>query len=348
MKQDENKKLTLLSEIGEFGVISRIEKNVKQYSEDVIKGIGDDCAVIKKNDTTYTIVSTDMLVEGIHFRLSYSPLKHLGYKAAMVNFSDIFAMNGKPEQLLVSISISNKLSLESIEEFYEGINLACKRFNVDLVGGDTTSSQSGFTISITAIGSVEKNKICYRSGAKENDLICISGNIGASYIGLLFLEREHQIFNEHPANFKPDLKGKEYVVERQLKPEARGDIISKLNELKIIPTSMIDISDGLSSELLHISKMSAVGCTVYEDKIPIDDDTVKFSKEFNISPLTPALNGGEDYEIMFTINQKDYKKIKEIKNVNVIGHITHKSVGNYIVTKDYKQFPLEAQGWKQF
>jgi thiamine-monophosphate kinase len=293
------------------------------------------------------LLTTDMLVEGVHFDLMYTPYRHLGYKAAVVNFSDIYAMNGTPLQMLVSIAVSSKISVEALEEFYEGLKHACKIYNVDLVGGDTTSSLSGMIISITLIGEVNKEKIVYRNGAKENDLICVSGDLGAAYLGLQVLEREKKIFKENPA-IQPDLSGFDYVLERQLKPEARKDIISWLNENAILPTSMIDISDGLSSELLHICQQSEKGCQVYEEKIPIDVSSDTAANEFNLHAITCALNGGEDYELLFTVSIKDFEKIKSNSAISVIGHITDKNSGCCLVSKAGEFLNITAQGWNSF
>ncbi len=340
----ENKiKRTELGELGEFGLIDHLAKSIELKNSSSVKGIGDDCAVIDRGDH-YEVVTTDILLEGVHFDLSYCPLKHLGYKAVMVNLSDVFAMNARPSQIVVAIGISNRFSLESIEELYSGMVLACEKFGVDLVGGDTTSSQSGLVISITAIGSVEKNKITYRSGAGDNDLIVVSGDLGAAYMGLQVLNREKRIFLDNPS-IQPDLEGSDYIVERQLKPEARGDIINKLEELGIIPTSMIDISDGLSSELHHICTASAKGCRIYEEKIPVDVQSVGVAEEMNLNPTVIALNGGEDYELLFTIRQSDFEKLKSQEGISFIGHITDAAAGLALVDRGEHETPLTAQGW---
>ena len=308
-----------------------------------VKGIGDDCAVIDRGQY-FEVITTDMLMEGIHFDLAYSPLKHLGYKSVMVNLSDIYAMNAVPAQIVVSIALSNRFSLEAVEELYEGIKLACDRHQVDIIGGDTTASKSGLVISITATGTIEKNKITYRSGALEHDIICVSGDLGAAYMGLQILNREKKIFIENP-HIQPDLSGNDYIVERQLKPEARKDIISGLDEVNVVPTSMIDISDGLASELFHICKSSGKGCRIYEDKIPIDVQTGSVAEEMNINPIVAALNGGEDYELLFTIRQNDFERVKILPGISFIGHITDKSSGLALVDKANTEIGLTAQGW---
>ncbi len=342
MIQNNDDNRTELSAIGEFGLIQKIAEKVTLYHPTTVFGIGDDAAVIspaKKN----ILVSSDILAENIHFNLSYTPLKHLGYKSVVVNVSDIYAMYGIPTQIIVSIAVSNRFSVEAIEELYEGIHLACKYYNVDLVGGDTTSSSSGLVISITAIG--ETDTPVYRSGAQEHDLLCVSGDLGGAYAGLQILERERLIFEENKL-IQPDLSGYEYVLERQLKPEAKKNIIEMLYQKKVVPTSMIDISDGLSSEILHICDASKKGCALYEEKIPIDYETIKVAEELNIEPLICALNGGEDYELLFTISQKDYDKIKDEKKVHIIGHIQEQSSGNHLITKSGVAIQLKAKGWK--
>jgi thiamine-monophosphate kinase len=343
----EKKKLTTLNEIGEFGLIDRLTGTFQNQVPSTLKGVGDDAAVLDKNDEQFTLISTDMLVEGVHFDMVYTPLKHLGYKSVAVNVSDIYAMNGTPEQIVVALSISSKYTVEALVELYEGIQLACKRYGVDLVGGDTTSSVFGLTISITAIGSVDKNKIVYRSGAKENDLLVVSGDLGAAYVGLQALNREKEVYLANP-QMQPELEGLEYLVERQLKPEARKDVIGFLDELGIVPTSMIDVSDGLASEILHLARASEVGCQLYENKIPIDPLTYKTAVEFNLDPTTCALNGGEDYELLFTIKQADYDRIKGSPHFTVIGYITEYAAGTYLVTKSDTLVPLVAQGWNHF
>ncbi|MBL0339666.1 MAG: thiamine-phosphate kinase [Bacteroidetes bacterium] len=334
---------TELSDLGEFGLISHLAANIKSKNLKTIKGIGDDCAVIDRGDH-FELVTCDLLLEGVHFDLSFYPLKHLGYKAVMVNLSDIYAMNGTPERIVVGLGLSNRFSLEAGEELYEGMLLACDRHNVDLVGGDTTSSRSGLVLSVTAIGSVAKESVVYRSGAAENDLICVSGDLGAAFAGLQILNREKKVFIENP-NIQPDLSGFDYAVERQLKPEARKDIVGALKSNDVVPTSMIDISDGLASELFHICVASSKGCRIYEDKIPIDVETVAIAEELNINPTVAALNGGEDYELLFTIRQSDFEKVKAITGVSVIGYVTAESAGLALIDKSEHETPLKAQGW---
>lgn len=335
-------KRTELGELGEFGLIDRLKENVKTYQPSTVFGIGDDAAVIDSG-THFTLVSTDMLVEGVHFDLSYVPLKHLGYKAIAVNMSDIAAMNGIPKQVTVSISLSNRFSVEAIEEIYEGINAACENYKVDLVGGDTTSTRAGLTLSITAIGEVSKEAISYRNGAKPNDVLCVTGDLGAAYLGLQVLEREKQVFLENP-EMKPELNDHEYLVGRQLKPEGRTDIVHDLKEKGIVPTSMIDVSDGLASEVLHISKASGVGMTVFVDNIPIENKTLTTANEFNVNPITVVMNGGEDYELLMTISQEDYDKVKAIPEITPIGFITEDK-NNILVTNSGEKVPITAQGW---
>ncbi|MDA3866050.1 MAG: thiamine-phosphate kinase [Salinivirgaceae bacterium] len=342
----ERKKLTPLSEVGEFGLIDHISKHVKLKNNETIKGIGDDAAVMSYGENQM-VVTTDMLIEGVHFDLMYTPLKHLGYKAVVVNLSDVFAMNAVPKQITVSLAMSGKFTLEAIDELYSGIYAACEAYNVDLVGGDTTSSVTGMAISVTAIGAVEPGKAVYRNGAKANDLICVSGDLGAAYIGLQLLEREKEVFKSNP-NVQPELEGNDYILQRILKPEARGDVVELLGSKGVIPTSMMDISDGLSSELLHICKQSECGCRIYEDKIPINDAIKPMSKEMNIEPLVAALNGGEDYELLFTISQADYDKIKDNQSVTVIGHITDKTSNAFLVPKSGEEIQLVAQGWTAY
>lgn len=334
---------TPLSQLGEFGLIEHITENITFFHESTKLGVGDDAAVFD-HGSDYSLVSTDMLVEGVHFDLSYTPLKHLGYKAAMVNFSDIYAMGGLPKQIVVGLALSNRFPVEAIEELYEGIRLACQRHEVDLVGGDTTSSTSGLIISITAMGAVAKDALVKRSGAQAKDLIVVSGDLGGAYMGLQLLEREKQVYLEHPT-IQPDLAGHEYVLERQLKPEARRDIIKMLNEMEVQPTSMIDISDGLSSELLHLSKASGLGCHIFENKIPLDPDVIRLSEIFKINPITAALNGGEDYELLFTIAQADYDKIKHNPNLTPIGYMTEASAGCVITLNEGTDVALKAQGF---
>ena len=342
--QDNNIKNTSVSELGEFGLIDHITKSFRNNNKSTIKGVGDDAAVIEYSDNRYRLLSTDMLVEGIHFDLSYSPLKHLGYKAVSVNVSDICAMNGTATQITVSIAVSNRFSVEAIEELYSGIKLACENYKIDLVGGDTTSSTSGLVISISVLGEVEKKKISYRNGAKINDLVVVTGDLGAAYLGLQILKREKEIFLSNPG-VQPDLQGNDYALQRQLKTEARSNFVKVLDDLDIIPTSMIDISDGLTSEILHLSKHSDVGITIYEDKLPIDYTTMNLAKDLNLNPIFCALNGGEDYELLFTISQDHYDKLKKDVDFTIIGHATHKKEGNNFITKDSTSHPITAQGW---
>jgi len=346
MLEDKSPSRTELSSLGEFGLIKHISKHVLLHNESSVYGIGDDAAVIKYEEGKQTVVTTDMLIEGMHFDLTYCPLKHLGYKAVAVNVSDIYAMNALPRQILVSIAISNRFSLEAIEELYAGMLLACKRYDVDLVGGDTNSSKTGMVINITAIGEADKNEIVYRSGAKPTNLLCVSGDLGSAYLGLQILEREKKIFQEN-SNIQPDLIGNDYLIERQLKPEARKDIIKKLKEIGVKPTSMIDISDGLASETLHLCTESNVGCRLYENKIPMDDTAIQRAKEFNLNPTVCALNGGEDYELLFTMDLNDHEKIKKLsRDITVIGHTTEKSEGtNLVLTGTEMLTPITAQGW---
>ncbi len=332
-----------ISELGEFGLIKRLSKDIKINNSSTIKGIGDDAAVTDYKNKQ-TVITTDLLLEGIHFDLSFSPLKHLGYKAVTVNISDVYAMNAIPKQITVSIAFSNRFPLEAIEELYEGINLACKKYNIDLVGGDTSSSVSGLTISVTAIGEVDKEKVVYRNGAKPNDLICVSGDLGGAYAGLKLLQREKEVFKANP-EVQPELTGYDYILERQLKPEARKDIIEFLEKIDVKPTSMIDVSDGLSSELLHIAEESNCGIRIYDQKIPIAEDTNKFAEEVLIVPTIFAMNGGEDYELLFTISQSDYEKVDVSPDITVIGHITEQSKGNFIIASDGTEIEIEAQGW---
>lgn len=336
-------KATEISTLGEFGLIDRLTKDISLQNASSVVGIGDDCAVLHYPDTE-VLVSTDLLVEGIHFDLTYVPLKHLGYKAAVVNFSDLYAMNATPRQITVSLAISKRFTVEHIEELYAGMRLACEIYGVDLVGGDTTSSRQGLVISITCIGDASKDNIVYRSGAKDTDLICVSGDLGAAYMGLQLLEREKVASAGHP-DFVPQFGGKEYIIERQLKPEARKDIVAALAAAGIKPTAMMDVSDGLSSELLHICKASHVGCRIYEDRIPIDYQTAIMAEELNMNLVTAALNGGEDYELLFTVPLHCHDAIKEIKGVKVIGHITKESLGCAMITRDGGEIELKAQGW---
>lgn len=336
---------TEIATLGEFGLIEHLTKDVKLTQQTTKKGIGDDAAVIDNNGKQ-TLVTTDMLLEGIHFNLIYSPLKHLGYKAAVVNFSDIYAMNGIPQQITVSLGISKRFSVEDLENFYSGVKLACEVYGVDLVGGDTTSSLTGFTISVTCIGIVDAEKIVYRSGAKETDLIYVSGDLGASYMGLQLLERERTVFDgKNDTDFQPDFGGKEYILERQLKPETRKDIVEALAANKIVPTSMIDISDGISSDLLHICKESNVGCHLFEERLPIDYQTALMAETFNMNVTTVALNGGEDYELLFTVPLTLHDKMSNIPGIHLVGHITKPENGCYMITRDGAEIQLKAQGW---
>lgn len=336
--------MTQISQLGEFGLINHLTEKFKLKNSSSLKGVGDDAAVLDYKEKQ-VLVTTDLLLEGVHFDLTYVPLKHLGYKSAIVNFSDIYAMNGQPKQITVSLGVSKRFSVENLEELYAGIKLACEAYGVDLVGGDTSSSLTGLTISITCLGEGEKEHIVYRSGAKENDLICVSGNLGSAYMGLQLLEREKTVFTGQTENVQPDFTGKEYILQRQLKPEARKDIIEKLREQNIIPTAMMDVSDGLSSELMHICSQSGVGCRVYEDKIPIHIQAAEMAEELNFNIVTAALNGGEDYELLFTVSLDDYDKVVAMENVGVIGHITKKELGLNLVGREGEEIPLKAQGW---
>ena len=334
---------TEISALGEFGLIDRLTEGLTHHNASTLKGVGDDGAVLEYKDSE-VLVTTDLLLEGIHFDLTYVPLKHLGYKAAVVNFSDIYAMNGRPRQITVSLGISKRFTVEHIEVLYSGIKLACEIYGVDLIGGDTTSSRSGLVISITCIGDAPKGKIVYRDGAKDTDLICVSGDLGAAYMGLQLLERE-KVASAGQTEFVPNFAGKEYLVERQLKPEARRDIIEELDKAGIVPTSMMDVSDGLSSELLHICKQSHVGCRVYEDRIPIDYQTAIMAEELNMNLVTAALNGGEDYELLFTVPLSQHDAIDKLPGIKLIGHITREDLGCALVTRDGGEIPLRAQGW---
>ncbi len=338
---------TEISDLGEFKLIDLITEGIEIQQETTQYGVGDDAAVLQFNGNEQVLVSTDLLVEGVHFHLDYVPLRHLGYKAVMVNLSDIAAMNAQPTQITVSLAISNRFSFEAIQELYEGIKLACKKHKIDLIGGDTTSSTSGLIISITVLGKALPEKIVKRNGARENDLIVTTGDLGSAYAGLLLLERERKVFEKTP-EVQPDFSGFEYLIERQLKPEARLDIVSKLHDLNIIPTSMIDISDGLGSEILHICHQSKVGCHIYESKIPIDIVTNQVAEDFRIHPITFALNGGEDYQLLFTINPTDYDKIKDDDSFIVIGHIMDEATGAQLITTADTAIPITAQGWDGF
>ena len=334
---------TEISTLGEFGLIKHLTKDIELKNAETLYGVGDDAAVID-NGNQQTLVTTDMLMEGVHFDLVYTPLKHLGYKAAIVNFSDIYAMNGTPKQITVSIAVSKRFCIEDLEQFYEGLKLACQIHRVDIIGGDTTSSVTGLAISITCVGVANKDQIVYRNGAKETDIICVSGDLGAAYMGLQLLEREKAVF-EGEKEINPDFTGKEYLLERQLKPEARKDIIDALAKEGIRPTAMMDISDGLSSELMHICSQSNTGCRVYEERIPIDYQTAVMAEEFNMNVTTCALNGGEDYELLFTVPLTSHDKISAIKGVKVIGYITKPELGCALITRDNQEFELKAQGW---
>jgi thiamine-monophosphate kinase len=340
-------KRTEISTLGEFGLIRHLTEKFPILNKQTIKTVGDDAAVIRPTEGAVTVATTDMLVEGIHFDLMYVPLKHLGYKSVVVNLSDIFAMNAWPTHILVSIAVSNRFSVEALDELYEGIRAACDYYAVDLVGGDTNSSNSGLVISVTALGEAEESKVVYRSGAKANDMICVSGDLGSAYLGLQLLEREKQLFLENP-KIQPDLEGEKYIVGRFLKPEARKDVIEMFDELKLKPTAMIDVSDGLASDMMHICHESAVGCRLYEEKIPISEEAIKRAMTFNLDAFTCALNGGEDYELLFTIDPADLKKFENNPHFTVIGHITKPAEGQKLVTKSGQTFDLKAQGWVHF
>lgn len=360
-----------IAKLGEFGLIDRLTKDLEKKNESTKYGVGDDCAVLSYPDTE-VLVTTDMLMEGVHFDLTYIDLKHLGYKSAMVNISDIFAMNGTPRQITVSLALSKRFTVEDVEQFYEGLRLACEKWDVDIVGGDTTSSYTGLAISITCIGEARKEDIVYRNGAKDTDLVCVSGDLGAAYMGLQLLEREKAVYYEQYNELQkkiaeakakgddqkvttlnsqlstlasPDFAGKEYLLQRQLQTEARGDIIKKLREAGVRPTAMMDISDGLSSELMHICKQSGVGCRIFEKELPIDYQTAVMAEEMNMNVTTCALNGGEDYELLFTVPIGDLDKVKEMEDVRLIGHITDQKFGHVLVTRDNQEFELKAQGW---
>ncbi len=343
MLENKNQSRTSLSDLGEFGLIEHLTKNFSLNQKSSLKGIGDDGAVLDFKDKK-VVVSTDLLIEGVHFDLAYVPLKHLGYKSVVVNVSDICAMNATPTQITVSIAVSNRFPLEALEELYEGIALASQIYNVDVIGGDTTSSQKGLIISITAIGEANEDEIAYRNGAKPNDLVVVTGDIGSAYMGLQVLEREKQVFQVNPNN-QPDLENYTYLIERQLKPEARKDIKQLLKDLEVKPTSMIDISDGLSSEILHITKQSGVGANLYEDKLPFDPQFISVCEEFNLDATTIALSGGEDYELLFTISMNDFEKIKANPNLTIIGHITQESEGVNLITRANTSIPIKARGW---
>ena len=346
MLQDKNEKRTPLEELGEFALIKHLTKDFKPTRPSTVKGIGDDATVLDFKGKK-TVISTDLLIEGVHFDLTYMPLKHLGYKSVIVNLSDICAMNALPTQITVSLAVSNRFPLEALEEFYSGVATACRIYGVDLVGGDTTSSTKGMLISVTAIGEGDSKKITYRSGAKPYDLLVVTGDVGGAYLGLQVLEREKEVFKVNPQN-QPDLEPYTYIIERQLKPEARKDIVELLEKLEVKPTSMIDISDGLSSEILHLCEQSGVGCNLFEDKIPLDPTVIATSEEFKMDSTMIALGGGEDYELLFTIDQKDFDKIKGNPNLTVIGHMIEKEEGAHLVTRANTKIPLKAQGWNSF
>lgn len=345
--------MTDISTLGEFGLIDRLTEGLELKNASTLRGVGDDCAVLQYSsdaaDPRRVLVTTDMLMEGIHFDLTYTPLKHLGYKAAMVNLSDVYAMNGTPRQLLVSLAVGRRFKVEHLDDLYAGIRLACERHGVDIVGGDTTTSLTGLAISITCIGEANAEDIVYRSGAKDTDLLCVSGNLGAAYMGLQLMEREKRVFESQKATpetaAQPDFAGREYLIERLLKPEARRDVITHLRKVGIRPTSMMDISDGLSSEAMHICKQSNVGCRIYEERIPIDYQTAVTAEEFNMNVYTAALNGGEDYELLFTVPLTDHERVSQVENVKVIGHITRAELGQKLITRDGNEFDLKAQGW---
>lgn len=343
----ENPQRSEISSFGEFGLIDHLTSFFKVNHSDTLKAVGDDAAVIDIGNDKALLISVDQMVEGVHFDLSYFPLKHLGYKAITTAISDIAAMNAIPTGVLVSIAMSNRFSLEAVEEIYKGMQLACEKYKVDLLGGDTSSSQKGLIINVTAIGKQEKKSIVYRKGAKANDLICVTGDLGAAYMGLQLLEREKQVYLANP-QMQPDLEGYDYILQRQLKPEIRTSILKKLEAAGVLPTSMIDISDGLASELLHLSRNSQVGMQVYETKLPIDPQTVSMCETFNLELLTVALNGGEDYELLFTVSAADHDKIKEMEEISIIGYCTEAAEGNHVVTKNDNRFELKAQGWQHF
>ncbi|MBQ9499088.1 MAG: thiamine-phosphate kinase [Bacteroidales bacterium] len=335
---------TEIATLGEFGLIEHLTEGIEPKNASTVYGVGDDAAVLSYPSDKQVLVTTDILLEGVHFDLTYVPLKHLGYKAAVVNFSDIYAMNGTPRQITVTLGVSKRFSVEDMEQLYAGIRLACEVYGVDVVGGDTTSSLTGLTISITCIGEADADKVVYRNGAKETDLICVSGDLGAAYMGLQLLEREKAVLRGN-TDMQPDFSGKEYLLERQLKPEARKDIIQKLAEAGIRPTAMMDISDGLSSELMHICKQSHAGCRIYEEHIPIDYQTAVMAEEFNMNLTTCALNGGEDYELLFTVPIADHERVQDIEGIRLIGHITKPELGCALITRDGQEFELKAQGW---
>ncbi|BEH00569.1 thiamine-phosphate kinase [Bacteroides sedimenti] len=339
----QERKRTEIATLGEFGLINHLTEGIEIKNESTIYGVGDDAAVLSYPEKQ-VLVTTDLLMEGVHFDLTYVPLKHLGYKAAIVNISDIYAMNGSPKQMIISIALSKRFCIEDMEDLYAGLRIACEEHDVDIVGGDTSSSMTGLAISITCIGEADKEKVVYRHGAKDTDLVCVSGDLGAAYMGLQLLEREKAVLKGEK-DMQPDFAGKEYLLERQLKPAARKDIIEKLAKLNIVPTSMMDISDGLSSEMMHICTQSKVGCRIYEERIPIDYQTAVMAEEFNMNLTTCALNGGEDYELLFTVPIADHDKVAEIEGVKLIGHITKQELGCALITRDGQEFELKAQGW---
>ncbi|KOS06849.1 thiamine-monophosphate kinase [Flavobacterium akiainvivens] len=343
MIEDKNQQRTGLAALGEFGLIEHLTQNIEIKQPSTLTGIGDDAAILDFKDKK-VVISTDLLIEGVHFDLGYMPLKHLGYKAVVVNLSDIAAMNATPTQITVSIAVSNRFPVEALDELYDGIKLAAKGYNVDIVGGDTTSSQKGMILSITAIGEADAEDLAYRNGAGDGDLLVVTGDVGAAYMGLQVLEREKQVFQVNPNN-QPDLDGYSYLIERQLKPEARTDVKAILKGLEIAPTSMIDVSDGLSSEIMHLCRLSGVGCNLYEEKIPVDPQLINTCEEFNIDITTVAINGGEDYELLFTIKQDDYDKIKGNPNFTIIGHLTQQSEGTHLITRANTKIPLKSRGW---
>jgi len=342
--EPDSKPFTPVSTLGEFGLIGHLTNSLHLLQPSSVKGVGDDAAVIRYKGNPYTVATTDMLLEGIHFDLTYTPLKHLGYKAAMVNFSDIYAMNARPRQLLISLGISGRFGVEQLEELYAGLHMACTRHGVDLVGGDTNSSLTGLTISITVLGEATKKKLTYRNTAREGDLICVSGDLGAAYLGLQVLEREKKLF-EQDASFQPDLSSYEYIIGRFLKPEARKDIIDYLERAGITPHAMIDLSDGLSSDLMHVCEQSQLGCKIFNHKIPIEERTAQTAEEFGLEPLIPALNGGEDYELLFTVGTDAYEKIIHFPEISIIGHMVEPEAGRYLVTQEGTAIELKAQGW---
>lgn len=344
--------MTEISTLGEFGLIRHLTRDLPKVNPSTQLGVGDDCAILAPAPGIRQLVTTDLLMEGIHFDLQYTPIKHLGYKAAMVNFSDVYAMNGTPRQIVVSIAMSRRFTVEDLEDFYAGLRLACDKHGVDLVGGDTSASLTGLAISITCIGEARDEDIIYRNGAKDTDLICVSGNLGAAYMGLQLMEREKAVFNSRPAHdaeaAQPDFSGREYLLERLLKPEARRDIVHALREAGIRPTAMMDISDGLSSELLHICTASGTGCRIYEERLPLDYQTAVTAEEFNMNVSTCALNGGEDYELLFTVPLTLHEKVAALNDVRIIGHITRPDLGCALITRDGQEFSLKAQGWNAF